>query len=43
MEETKGGLLVVPKDEDRKSRSEEEMEREARWLGTFFSDTPSDA
>ena len=32
------GLLVVPRDEDRHPRSEEEMTREAAWLGTFFTD-----
>jgi hypothetical protein len=41
--QTNGGLLVVPRDEDRKPRSEEEMEREAKWLGTFFPDTPPEA
>ncbi|GHJ89031.1 hypothetical protein NliqN6_5433 [Naganishia liquefaciens] len=35
--QTHGGLLVVPKDEDRMPRSEEEMTREAQWLRTFFT------
>jgi hypothetical protein len=32
------GLLRVPKDEERHPRTEEEMEREARWLASFFED-----
>ncbi len=28
--------LQVPSDEDRKPRTNDEMEREARWLATFF-------
>jgi bis(5'-adenosyl)-triphosphatase len=30
------GKMVVMKDEDRKPRSDEEMEKEAAWLKTFF-------
>ncbi|KAE8540742.1 hypothetical protein D1P53_003106 [Cryptococcus gattii VGV] len=30
------GKWEVPKDEDRKPRSTEEMEREAIWLASFF-------
>lgn len=30
------GKMVVIKDEDRKPRTEEEMEKEAMWLKTFF-------
>lgn len=30
------GVLQVPKDEDRHPRTEEEMEKEARWLASFF-------
>lgn len=30
------GKWKVPKDEDRKPRSTEEMEREAIWLASFF-------
>lgn len=28
----------MPKDEERHPRTEEEMEREARWLASFFGD-----
>lgn len=35
------GLLVVPKDSERVPRSEEEMAREAAWLGSFFASNES--
>lgn len=37
-EASKRKVLEVPKDEDRRCRSEEEMEEEARWLEGFFED-----
>lgn len=30
------GVLQVPKDEDRHPRTEEDMEKEAQWLASFF-------
>jgi bis(5'-adenosyl)-triphosphatase len=31
-------VMTIPKDEDRKVRTEEDMEKEAQWLATFFKD-----
>jgi bis(5'-adenosyl)-triphosphatase len=31
-------VLQIPKDEDRKVRTEDDMEREAQWLATFFAE-----
>jgi len=30
--------MKIPKDEDRKVRTEEDMETEAQWLATFFKE-----
>jgi hypothetical protein len=30
--------MTIPKDEDRKVRTEEDMEKEAQWLASFFKD-----
>lgn len=31
-----GAKFAVPKDDERAPRTEEEMEKEAKWLETFF-------
>lgn len=31
-----GAKFAVPKDDERAPRTEEEMEKEAKWLQTFF-------
>jgi bis(5'-adenosyl)-triphosphatase len=31
-------VMTIPKDEDRKVRTEEDMETEAKWLAKFFKE-----